>query len=191
MVRDRVVQRGREHPSRKSRKAALDFQGQIARSNAVRLSPEIIPRGEPSSLSDAGAAPGNSLLVHSACLVTPGSKNMANDHEGFPGTWEALPSPSKGRPETRLTNSRTIRGPVSRADGDERGARRWYRQAKATKCGERDVRESQYPIVAPKRGNGPSRTPWSEGGAASWTGSRNHAEGIEPPRVSPRGGRIV
>jgi hypothetical protein len=29
-------------------------------------------------------------------------------------------------------------------------------------------------------GNGPSRTLWSEGDAASWTGSQNHAEGIEP-----------
>ena len=35
------------------------------------------------------------------------------------------------------------------------------------------------------------RTPCSEGGAVLWTGSRNHAEGIEPPSVSPRGGRIV
>ena len=29
-------------------------------------------------------------------LVPPGSKNMANDHEGSPGTWETLPSPSSG-----------------------------------------------------------------------------------------------
>src|SRR5262249_2101700 len=116
---------------------------------------------------------------------------MVNGHEGSPGTWEALPSPSRSRLETRLTNSRSIRGSVSWADGDEQGAQRWYRQAKAPKRGERDVRESQHLIVVRKRGNGPSRTPWSEGGAMLWTGSRNHAEGIEPPSVSPRGGRIV
>jgi len=56
-------------------------------------------------------------MAYSACLVPPGSKNMANDHEGSPGTWETLPSPSKCRPETRLTNSRWIHGPVSWAVG--------------------------------------------------------------------------
>ena len=40
MVMDRVVQIGREHPSRKSRKTALDFQGQTASAQAVRLSLE-------------------------------------------------------------------------------------------------------------------------------------------------------
>ena len=41
-------------------------------------------------------------------------------------------------------------------------------------------RKSQCPIVAVKRGNGPSRTPWSEGGAASWSEGWNHAEDAEP-----------
>ena len=94
-------------------------------------------------------------MAYSACLVPPGSENMANDHEGSPGTWETLPSPSKCRPETRLTNSRWIHGPVSWAVGDERGTQRWYRQAKETKCGERDVRESQRLIVPSSRGNHP------------------------------------
>src|SRR3954454_11868534 len=76
--------------------------------------------------------------------------------------------------------------PTSEADGDERGTRRWYRRAKGTKCGGMDGKESEYPRVASKRGNGPSRTLWSEGGAALWTGRRNHAEGIEPPGVSPQ-----
>jgi hypothetical protein len=35
-------------------------------------------------LGDAGAAPGNLLLVHSACLVTPGSESRANGHEDSP-----------------------------------------------------------------------------------------------------------
>src|SRR5271166_2402834 len=94
-------------------------------------------------------------MAYSACLVPPGSKNMANDHEGSPGTWETLPSPSKCRPETRLTNSRWIHGPVSWVVGDERGTQRWYRQAKETKCGERDVRESQRLRVPSSRGNHP------------------------------------
>src|SRR5262245_20567680 len=80
---------------------------------------------------------------------------MANDHQGSPGTWEALPSPSRSRPETRLTNSRSIHGPVSRAVGDERGTQRWYRPAKETKRGETDVKESQRLIVPSSRGNHP------------------------------------
>ena len=46
--------------------------------------------------------------------------------------------------------------PTSEADGDERGTKRWYRQAKETKCGEMDGKESQCLIVALKRGNEPS-----------------------------------
>ncbi len=55
-----------------------------------------------------------------------------------------------------------------------------------TKRGEMNGKESQCPIVALKRGNEPSRTLWSEGGAALWTRRRNLAEGIEPPSVSPQ-----
>jgi len=105
--------------------------------------------------------------THRARLVTRRSKNMANDHEGSPGTWETLPSPSKCRLETRLTNSRLIQGSASRAAGDERGTQRWYRQAKETKCGETDLRESQHLIVqcgsggtdppGPRRAKGVSR----------------------------------
>ena len=46
--------------------------------------------------------------------------------------------------------------PTSEADGDKRGTKRWYRRAKETKRGEKDVKESQCPIVALKRGNGPT-----------------------------------
>ena len=94
------------------------------------------------------------------------------------------------RPELRLTNSRLIHSSVPSWWGRTRDDR-WYRQAKETKRGERDGKESQCLIVAPKRGNGPSRTPGSEGGAASWTGGRNHAEDTEPRRVSPRDRLIV
>ena len=46
--------------------------------------------------------------------------------------------------------------PTSEADGDERRTKRWYRQAKETKRGETDGKESQCSIVVMKRGNGPS-----------------------------------
>ena len=56
----------------------------------------------------------------------------------------------------------------------------------ALRC-EMDGKELERPIVPSKRGNGPYRAPWSEGGAALWAQRWNHAEGIEPPSVSPQG----
>jgi hypothetical protein len=83
------------------------------------------------------------------------------------------------RREPRLTNSRLIPSSVPSWWG-RTGDERWYRQAKETKCGEMAGKESECPIVASKRGNGPYRTPGSEGGAALWTRRRNHAEDTEP-----------
>ena len=83
------------------------------------------------------------------------------------------------RLEPRLTNSRLIHSSVPSWWG-RTGDDRWYRQAKETKCGETDGKESQCPIVVMKRGNGPSRTRWSEGGAALWTGCWNHTEDAVP-----------
>jgi hypothetical protein len=37
--------------------------------------------------------------------------------------------------------------PTSEADGDERGTKRWYRQAKETKCGEKGGKESERLVV--------------------------------------------
>jgi hypothetical protein len=45
--------------------------------------------------------------------------------------------------------------PTSEADGDERGTNRWYRQAKETKCGEMDGKESERLVVPLNRGNQP------------------------------------
>ncbi len=107
-------------------------------------------------------------MVHSACLVTPGSKNRANDHEGSPGNLgDPVVSivPAGWSPAYQLQADPQLAVPTC---GDEPGTKRWYRQAKETKCGEMGGRESQRLIVAKKRGNEPSRTPWSEGGAASW-----------------------
>src|SRR5262245_29442558 len=90
MVSDRVVQGGREHPSKKSRKTALDFQGQTASAQAVRLSLESFSR-ESSLLSAAGTTPTRRKGL--AWPVPPGSKNRAKAHEGSLGTWETRPSP--------------------------------------------------------------------------------------------------
>ncbi len=79
-----------------------------------------------------------------------------------------------------LPNSRTNHGSASRAVGDEPGTQRWYRQAKETKRGETDGRESERLIVSTKRGNRPSWTPWREGDAALWARRLDPCEGIEP-----------
>jgi hypothetical protein len=55
--------------------------------------------------------------------------------------------------------------PTSEADGDERRTKRWYRQAKETKCGETDGKESER-LVVPLRARGTTRgTLRREGGA--------------------------
>src|SRR4029077_17537616 len=57
------------------------------------------------------------------------------------------------RLETRLTNSRLIPSLRPRLVGTKNGTKRWYRQTKATKCGEMGGRESERPIVTTRRGN--------------------------------------
>ena len=47
--------------------------------------------------------------------------------------------------------------PTSAADGDERGTKRWYRQAKETKCGEKGGKKSERLVVPLNQGNHPSR----------------------------------
>jgi hypothetical protein len=69
------------------------------------------------------------------------------------------------------------------------GAFQANRQAKETKRGELDGKDSECPIVALKRGNGPYRTPWSEGGAALWTRRRNHAEDTASPACHRKAGK--
>jgi hypothetical protein len=80
---------------------------------------------------------------------------MANDHKGFPGTWETLPSPSElpaGDPAYQL---QVDPRPTSEADGDERGTKRWYHQTKETKCGEMSGKESERLVVPLSQGNHP------------------------------------
>ena len=77
---------------------------------------------EPSSWTLAGAEPGiSSTWSHRRAWSHRGRRNMADDRTGFTGTWETLPSPSQCRPETRLNNSRLIRGPRPRPTGTNEG----------------------------------------------------------------------
>jgi hypothetical protein len=133
----------------------------------------------------------------SQALAPPGPTGVSG-HTGVGGTWRMIARVSRelGRPcrlhrdcrlGARLTNSRLIHGSRPEPVGTNRGRNGGNRQAKETKCGEMDGKESECPIVASKRGNGPYRTPWSEGGATLWAQRRNHAEGTEPPSVSPQG----
>ena len=158
----------------------------------MRLSPEITIVVSLRRCQIRGPRQAAHTWSHRGCLVTPGSENMANDHEGPPGTWETLPSPlSKpaGAPAYQLQDDPVTSCPGSR--GTKLGRKRWYRQAKATKCGEMDGRESERLIVALTQGHGPSRTLPSEGDAASRPAGRHHAGDIEPRSVYPEGRRIV
>ncbi len=53
----------------------------------------------------------------------------------------------------------------SAVDGSEDTSAQRYRQAKATKCGGMDGRESERPTVPVKPGNRPAGTRWREGDA--------------------------
>ena len=79
---------------------------------------------------------------------------MANDQTGFTGTWETLPSPSLTAGWSPAYQLQVDPRLPSRACEDESGTKRWYCQAKETKRGEMDGKESQCPIVVLKRGNG-------------------------------------
>jgi len=97
----------------------------------VRLSPEIKNRGEPSSLSGAGAASGSSHLDPSSLPGHTGVGEQGEWSRGFPGNLgDPTVSTHRGRKESRMTNSRRIHGPASGAVGDEQGTHGWYRQAK-------------------------------------------------------------
>src|SRR5262249_42871746 len=143
---------------------------------------------EPPLLTQAGAAPRRRDGL--APFGPTGVPEQGAGTRGWLGNLRdpAVPTDISGSG----TGTSTPRSPRSRARPlGANTAPGWYRRPKATKGGETNGRESERLIVASKLGNGPSRTQWSEGGAALWTGSRNHAEGIGPPSVSPRGGRIV
>ena len=83
------------------------------------------------------------------------------------------------RLEPRLTNSRLIHSSVPSWWGTNRG-----RTMVSPSEGNEARRDGRQGVAAPhisvEAGERPSRTPWSEGGAALCTGSWNHAEDIVP-----------
>ncbi len=104
-------------------------------------------------LTQAGAAPTRRNGL--ACLGPTGVQEQGAGTRGSLGNLRdpavSIELPA-GDPADQLQDDPR---PTSEADGDERGTTRWYRQTKATKCGETGGRESERPIVAMKRGNSP------------------------------------
>src|SRR5208282_199574 len=113
-------------------------------------------------------------MVHSACLVTPGSEEYGESSQGF---LRELGRPCRFHRARRLeippTNSRLIHGSASGAGGDEQRTQRWYRQAKETKRGEMGGRESQRLIVPSSQGNHPEGTLGREGDALGTVGGKH------------------
>jgi hypothetical protein len=124
-------------------------------------------------------------MVHSACLVTPGSENRANDHKGSPGNLgDPVVSivPAGRSPAYQLQADLQLPVPSC---GDEPGTKRWYRQAKETKRGEMVGRESQCPIVPMKRGNQPEG-PREGKEAPSHDPLKGNMPGTSRPESCPR-----
>jgi hypothetical protein len=159
----------------------------------VRLSPEIKLRGEPSSLSEAGAVPGISdTWTHPRAWSRRGRR-----------TWRMIIRVPRelGRPcrlhrtagrRYRLTNSRLIRSLRPRLAGTNK----WDATLVSPSEGNEARRDGRQGVAAShssvEAGERPIRTPWSEGGAALWMGSWNHAEAAEPHQrvTAKRPGRV-
>ena len=119
---------------------------------------------------------------------------MANDRTGFTGTWEILAVSLKktGPGATGTANSGMIRRPrVCGRTGTKR------RRSKVSPSEGNEVRregcqEVAVPHSSVEAGERPFRTPGSEGGAALWTGSWNHAEDTVPHQrvTAKRPGRV-
>ena len=115
---------------------------------------------------------------------------MANDHTGFTGTWETWQSPEEDRTGATGTNSRMILGSV-RPNGDEQETLQGIAKRRKRSAA-RGRQEVAAPHSSDEAGERPFRTPWSEGGAALWTGSWNHAEDTVPHQrvTAKRPGRV-
>ncbi len=146
----------------------LHCEAWTARSNAVRLSPENIIRGEPSSLSDAGAVP-----VISDTWSHPRVRSRRGRR-----TWRMIMRVPRElgrpcrlhrdcRPETRLTNSRMIRAPVPGRRG----------------------RTGDTTMVSPSEGNEARRD--GRQGVAAPHNSVEAGERALPDPVERRGRRVV
>ena len=124
---------------------------------------------------------------HRTRPVLPGSESTGNDPQGSPGTWETPSSPPQSparEPNHQLPGAP---GGASATEGSKHPTQRWYRQAKATKRGERGGGESESLIVSLKRGDRPSWAPWREGEISLWARRQATRESIGPhQRVTVR-----
>ena len=71
----------------------------------MRLSPEIVIVVSPRRGQSRGPRQATNSWSTQPAWSRRGRRNMANDHKGFPGTWETLSSPSRiagGRPAYQL-----------------------------------------------------------------------------------------
>ena len=93
--------------------------------------------------------------THQRAWSHRGRRNMANDQVGFSGNLGdlAVSIVTAGwSPAYQLQVDPRL---PSRAGGDEQGTKRWYRQAKETKCGEMGGKESERLVVPLSQGNHP------------------------------------
>ena len=112
---------------------------------------------------------------------------------GFPGNLgdPVVSIVAAGR-RYRLTNSRLIRSLRPRLAGTNK----WDGTMVSPNEGNEVRREGRQGVAAPhssaEAGERPFRTPWSEGDAALWTGSWNHAEDTVPHQrvTAKRPGRV-
>ena len=127
--------------------------------------------------------PRNSIVVSprlgqprgpSLALATPGPTGVPG-HTGVEGTWRIINGFHGNLGDPVVSVVTAGRSPAyqlqadprlpSRACGDESGTKRWYRQAKSTKCGEMDGKESERLILPLSQGNHPEGTLGREGDA--------------------------
>jgi len=84
------------------------------------------------------------------------------------------------RQEYRLTNSRLIPSLRPRLRGTKNGTTTMVSPSEGNEARREGRQGVAVPHSSVEAGERPFRTPWSEGGAALWTGSWNHAEDTVP-----------
>ena len=114
-----------------------------------------------------------------ACAIPPGSESRTRPH-GFPRNLGG-PVVSTADPggRYRVTNSRLVVGAPG-GHGNETRVQPWYRQAKATKRGGKDGRESERFKVPVTRGNRPEGPRRGKGAPGHETVGGKDARDTEP-----------
>ena len=162
-------------------------EASTARPEAVGRAPKTQVAGSLRCGQKRGPRRPRYIWSHRTRSVLPGLESTGNDHLGSPGIWETPSSPPQSparEPNHQLPGAP---GGASATEGSKHPTQRRYRQAKATKRGERGGGESESLIVSLKRGNRPSWTLWREGETTLWARHLETCEGIGPPqRVTVR-----